>query len=316
MSAPRRNLGRGLSALLGDRMEGEGAAAAAAPAGPEAAGAAPAGAVREIALDLLAPGRFQPRQRFDDGAIDDLVESVRAQGILQPLLVRPHPDEAGRFEIIAGERRWRAAQRAQLHAVPVTVRALSDREALEVALVENLQRQDLSALEEAEGYRRLMDEFGHTQDDLAQALGKSRSHVANTLRLLGLPDGVKALLAEGRLSAGHARALLGAADPEALARDVAAKGLNVRQTERLAQQAPRRPGAARRARAKDADTVALERDVSALLGLPVAIDHRGGAGAVTIRYASLEQLDDILRRLGHAGPTPAEDDGEAVDGEE
>lgn len=324
-AAKRQNLGRGLSALLGDRIDDAGGAAGTGAAGTgggqgagPAAAAGAAGGIREIAIDLLRPGRFQPRRHFDEGAIDDLVESVREKGILQPILVRPDPDADGHYEIIAGERRWRAAQRARLHAVPVTVQELDDREALEVALVENLQRQDLSPLEEAEGYRRLLDEFGHSQEDLARALGKSRSHVANTLRLLALPDGVKTMLGDGHLTAGHARALLGAENPEALAREVVAKGLNVRQTERLAQQAPRKAGAAkpRRKPEKDADTLALERDVSAMLGLAVTITARGEGGEVSIRYDTLEQLDDILRRLGRDGGPGAVEASAADDEDE
>lgn len=297
----RRKLGRGLSALLGD----SGVAAAAAVVEGTAALAdesapAPSG-LRTLAVAQLKPGKFQPRRQFDEAAIADLVESVRTKGVLQPILVRPHD---GMFEIIAGERRWRAAQRAQLHEVPVIVRDLSDKEALEVALVENLQRQDLTALEEAEGYRRLVEEFNHTQEELARAVGKSRSHVANMMRLLALPAPVKDMLDHGQLSAGHARALLTAADPVGLARQVVDKQLNVRQTEKLAGEegGGAKPGKARagggaKGADKDADTAALERDLTEQLGCRVTLTSSGKGGELTIHYGSLEQLDDILSRL-------------------
>jgi ParB family chromosome partitioning protein len=232
-----------------------------------------------------------------------LADSIRTNGILQPILVRRHPQTPNSFEIVAGERRWRAAQIARLHEVPVIIREIADGEALELALVENVQRQDLSPLEEAEGYRRLIEEFKNTQEDLARRVGKSRSHVANTLRLLGLPEPVKALLEQGRLTAGHARALLSGADPAALAEQVVARGLNVRQTERLVQQRQSDPSA-KTTREKDADTVALERDLSALLGLRVTISIQGRGGALTIHYRTLEQLDDVLKRLTQGGERP------------
>src|SRR5580700_6361112 len=241
----RQSLGRGLDALLGSgaRPSGEG------------------GAVREVAIELIRPGAFQPRRRFDEAELEALAQSVKAKGVLQPLLVRPVEEAETVFELVAGERRWRAAQRAGLHRVPVLVRALDDVEALEIALIENLQREDLSALEEAEAYRRLMRDFGRTQANLANAVGKSRSHVANTLRLLGLPDAVQRQVEEGALSAGHARALLAAADPAALAAEIIRRGLNVRMTERLAQhRTGRRRPSTRQAR--DADTAALERDLA------------------------------------------------------
>ena len=285
----RTNLGRGLSALLGD----------AATDYPEP------GQPRDtntVPIEFLHPSRYQPRHEIDDAQLKDLGESIREKGILQPILVRRHPDEANVFEIIAGERRWRAAQLVQLHEVPIIVRDFSDREALEVALVENLQRQDLSPLEEAEGYNRLMEEFAHTQVDLAKALSKSRSHVANTMRLLGLPDAVKAMLDDRSLSAGHARALLNAKNAVALARRVARRGLSVRQTEKLVQDQGKRPRSRARARGKDTDTLALERDLSNLLGLKVEIKFQGAAGTLVFHYASLEQLDDILHRLSHGPP--------------
>ena len=233
---------------------------------------------------------------------------MREKGILQPILVRPI-EKTDKFEIIAGERRWRAAQKANLHEVPVIIREMSDVDALEIALIENLQRQDLSALEEAEGYRRLMNEFRHTQEELAKALGKSRSHVANTMRLLALPDAVKGFLDDGSLSAGHARALLTSPDPVALAEQVVAKGLSVRQTEALANQQPgKTPKAGKEASApkaakgnaahRDADVEALERDLSNLLGLRVVIrTDSAHEGELAVEYGSLEQLDDILHRL-------------------
>jgi ParB family chromosome partitioning protein len=279
----RRNLGRGLSALFGEESE-DYAALDRLRQG------------KTVAIDLIRAGRFQPRRHFEEETLTALADSIREKGVLQPILVRRHPEEPTAYEIIAGERRWRAAQMAQLHEVPVVIRDMDDREALEVALVENVQRQDLTPLEEAEGYSRLMDEFGHTQENLARSLGKSRSHVANMMRLLALPDAVKAHLDAGRLTAGHARALLNAADPAALAEEVVRRGLNVRQAESLAKSA--KPGKAREAKPpKDADTAALERDLGNLLGLKVTVNFAGRGGALTIHYRTLEQLDDVLRRL-------------------
>lgn len=280
----RRNLGRGLSALLseqqGDRTRLEQLRAS-----------------KTVAIDQLRPGRYQPRRIMTEAGLEELSRSIADRGVLQPLLVRRHPDEDDTYEIIAGERRWRAAQRAQVHEVPVVVKDLSDGEALEIALVENIQRQDLSPLEEAEGYRRLMEEFAHSQEDLARSVGKSRSHIANTMRLLSLPDPVKAMVDEGQLSAGHARALIGTADPEASARLVVKRGLNVRQTERLAKAERTAPVVRRPPKQKDADTLALERDLSVVLGLGVEIRFRGSGGTLTLHYRSLDQLDDILHRL-------------------
>ncbi|BBK39773.1 chromosome partitioning protein ParB [Allostella sp. ATCC 35155] len=278
----RKPLGRGLSALLGETPE--------MPAESGAGGADP----RTAPIESLRPGRFQPRRQFDEVAMSALVESVREQGILQPILVRRLGDG---WEIVAGERRWRAAQAAGLHQVPVLVRELDDRSALEIALVENVQRQDLTALEEAEGYQRLIDEFGHRQEDLARSVGKSRSHIANTLRLLQLPSDVRQLVQDGTLTAGHARALVGAPNAGDLARRIAAQGLNVRQTEKLAAGAkdapPRRPPPA-----VDADTRALERTLEEQLGLKVAIEHGDRGGRLILHYRTLDQLDDVLKRLG------------------
>jgi ParB family chromosome partitioning protein len=247
---------------------------------------------------------------MSDAELDELAESIASKGVLQPLLVRRIPEDPAAFEIVAGERRWRAAQRAGLHEVPVVVREFGDGEALEVALVENLQRQDLSPLEEAEGFRRLMEEFGHTQEALAKVVGKSRSHVANALRLLTLPEPVKALIDTGELTAGHARALVTADDPAALAAEVVARGLTVRATEDLARedrgqpagtQAPGGRGGrgktAEAAKDRDPNTIALERDLSAVLGLAVEIRFRGRGGTLILHYQSLDQLDDILLRL-------------------
>ena len=288
----RKGLGRGLSALMGEPVP--------APAAAPAVGAGPR-ATRELPIEQLHPGKFQPRKRFDEAELDALAGSIREVGVVQPIVVRKRgPGED--YEIVAGERRWRAAQRAALHAVPVVVKEITDTQAMEFALVENLQRQDLNPLEEAQGYRRMVDEFGHTQEQVAKVVGKSRSHVANTLRLLGLPEGVRLLVEDGRLSAGHARALLTAAEPEKLAKKIVDKGLNVRQAERLAQDKdeskPRTSAAEPVSAQKDADTRALEANLSASLGLTVTVDFAGDAGGeVRIKYATLEQLDEVCRRL-------------------
>ena len=301
----RGNLGRGLAALFGDG----------GPTG-EVVEAEPVRGQRPVPVESIHPNPHQPRQRFDPETLEQLAESVRENGLLQPILVRPHPSLDDAFEIIAGERRWRAAQLAQLHEVPVIVRDLSDVKTLEVALLENIQRADLTPIEEAEGYRRLMEEFSYTQADLARSLGKSRSHIANTLRLLTLPEDVRDLLNEGVLSAGHARALVGMPNAGPLAKRTVAEGLSVRQIEKLVneEKAPpkktrdktgRRDGEELRdgEAAKDADTLALERDLSAQLGLEVSIRFQGGGeserGSVTIRYETLEQLDDLLQRLSY-----------------
>ncbi|OFX14503.1 MAG: chromosome partitioning protein ParB [Alphaproteobacteria bacterium RIFOXYD12_FULL_60_8] len=291
----RSSLGRGLSSLLGE----EGPRTEATMGDAALSSVAP---TREVPIAFLHPSSYQPRRVFDEEAISDLVMSIRDKGVLQPILVRPHPAHQNEYEIIAGERRWRASQRAQLHQVPVIIRHFSNQEALEVALVENLQRQDLNPLEEADGYARLMKEFSHTQEDLAQAVGKSRSHVANMLRLLNLPDDVKDLVNTGALSAGHARALLGGDNPSALADVVVKKGLNVRQTEKLVKKGEHHPaasnaGAKRAAVLKDTDTLALEKDLSNMLGLKVSITAKGSGGDLSIAYETLEQLDDILNRL-------------------
>jgi len=292
MSMAEKKLGMGLSALLGqDEAEFSEINSGAAS--------------QTVSVAHLHPGKYQPRHMFGDEELHDLAESIREKGVLQPLLVRPHPEQVGEFEIIAGERRWRAAQKAQVHEVPVIVRDFNDQETLEVALVENLQRQDLSPLEEADGYHRLMHEFSHTQEQLARALGKSRSHVANTLRLLTLPGDVKDLIDRGDLTAGHARCLVGVKDATELAQEIVKKGLNVRQTEQLVKAggAVSEVGKAPAPKAvKDADTAALEQDLTNMLGVKVAIKDKGGKGQVILHYKSLEQLDAILARLTHGTP--------------
>src|SRR4051812_1191812 len=306
----RSNLGRGLNALFGE-------------AAPEDFEPGEKGKQKHLPIEFVTPGRFQPRRKFDQEAIQSLVDSVRERGILQPLLLRQHPDDGAIYEIIAGERRWRAAQLAGLHQIPVVIGEFTDREALEIALIENIQRQDLTALEEAEGYKRLMDEFGHTQDVLAKALGKSRSHIANMLRLLTLPLQVKQMVQDGALTAGHARALLSVEDPVATAQQVIEKGLNVRQVEQLVREthgntreepaataaappigtgpAPRAASAPARA-PKDPNTVALEQDITNRLGLRVSINVQGQGGTLSIQYQTLDQLDEVIERLtGHSG---------------
>ena len=335
-----RGLGRGLSALLGEPVKTEApkpanafgqpqpqpeqprppiepprnvfelpvaqpAPQAPAPA-PQApvAPAAPAQSAandgpRGIAIDLVQRNPQQPRKHFDETELNELASSIRSHGVLQPILVRPIAD--GKFEIVAGERRWRAAQKAGLHAIPAVVRELNEVEVLEIAIVENVQRMDLNPLEEAQGFQALIDRFGRTQQEIADAVGKSRPHIANMLRLLALPDDLQEMVRDGRLSAGHARAILTAPDPRGLAQRAISEGLNVRDVERLAQQAkdekhgPRASTVA--ADAKSADTRALEQSLSNALGLDVTINDKAGAGEVKISYKTLEQLDDVIRRL-------------------
>ena len=284
----QRGLGKGLAALLGETME------------PAALGARE-GALLSIPIEHLTPHPNQPRQHFDEAEIESLAASIREKGIVQPLVVRPGPDgdDGASYQIVAGERRWRAAQRAGLHELPAVVRHLSEAESIEIALVENLQRRDLNPLEEASAYRRLIREIGHRQEDVATALGKSRSHVANTVRLLDLPEKVKALVTDGTLSAGHGRALLAASDPATLVDTVVRLGLTVRQTEALV----RRAGEARtrqaRPRAPDPNVKALQNDLGRALGLKVSIDPatRGAGGRLTIAYKEPEQLDGLIERL-------------------
>jgi ParB family chromosome partitioning protein len=286
----RRSLGKGLSSLLGDPLAKKKEA--------ELEATKPSNV---LPIEFLHPGRYQPRHNFDKDEIANLAQSIKDKGILQPLLVRKHPDKDGGFEIIAGERRWQAAQKAKLHEVPVIIKEFTDKETLEVALVENLQREDLSKIEEAKGYSRLMEEFSHTQEELAKVVGKSRSHVANTLRLLGLPEPVRELLEDGQLTAGHARALLGTESSLPLAALVIEQGLNVRQTEQLVQKAnaPKKPS--RPKPVKDPDTIVLENDMTNLLGLKTEIAFKGNSGNIMVQYKTLEQLDDILERLSRGG---------------
>ncbi|MBW8813740.1 MAG: ParB/RepB/Spo0J family partition protein [Caulobacterales bacterium] len=290
MAENRRGLGRGLSALLGEAEEI-----------PHAAD--PVEGVRDLPIDLLHRNPDQPRQHFSAQEIGELAESIRQRGVLQPILVRPSPLHTGHFEIIAGERRWRAAQQVALTTIPGFVRHMGDDEALEIAIIENVQREDLNPMEEARAYRALMDRHGYTQEKVAGAVGKSRSHVANTLRLMQLPDPVQEHLVHGRLTAGHARALLSAGDPETLARAIIDRGLTVRDAEAMAKggAGPSSGGGGKAGsgprKAKDADTAALEVDLEEALGMGVDIADRGGAGEVRITYASLEQLDEICRRL-------------------
>ena len=279
---PTSRLGQGLSALIPDMPDQHASES-----------------LRNLPIEALEPGPFQPRGGIDRSGLEELAASIREHGILQPILVRRKRGSPDSYEIIGGERRWRAAQVAQLHTVPVVIRDLGDREAMAAGLVENLQRQDLNAVEEAEGYKRLLEEFGLTQEALGTAVGKSRSHVANTLRLLALPEQVRTMVRLGSLSAGHARALIGTADPARLATQIVARGLNVRQTEALAAAKPRPPGAP--PRPQDAETRALEKQLSDHLGLVISVKHQGKGGEVVIRYRDLDQLDGLVRLLNGGG---------------
>jgi ParB family chromosome partitioning protein len=287
----KRGLGRGLSALMADVNESETVAAQ----GPSAAD-------QLIPIERISPNPDQPRKQFVTDDLNDLAASIREKGVLQPLIVRAR--DGGQYEIVAGERRWRAAQMAQLHALPVIVREFTDIEVLEVAIIENIQRSDLNAAEEAAGYKQLMEKFGHTQEKLAAALGKSRSHIANLLRLLNLPLPVLELLREGELSAGHARALIPAQDPLKLAQLIIKGGLSVRATEALVKNelsgsAKSKPAGSSNAEEKDADTKALEGDLSANLGMKVSLSHKPGNenGQLTIQYKTLDELDQLCRLL-------------------
>lgn len=292
-SERKRGLGRGLSALMADVAETE----AVASKGPSAA-------EQMVPIERISPNPEQPRKRFEKSDLDDLAASIREKGVIQPLIVRARGD--GTFEIVAGERRWRAAQMAQLHELPVIVRAFTDVEVLEVAIIENIQRADLNAIEEAAGYRQLMEKFGHTQEKMAEALGKSRSHIANLLRLLNLPEPVIELVRGGELSAGHARALVPAQDPFGLAKQIIKGGLSVRATEALVKkesaggsETGTTSTAPQKTAEKDADTKALEGDLSAATGMKVVIDHKPGqeGGRLSVQYKSLEELDTLCRML-------------------
>ena len=291
MNTSRKRLGRGLAALIGDDFVDD----------PDAAPAEAREGLRTVAVADLLPSPFNPRQQFDEGELSELAQSIREKGLLQPILVRP-AEQPGRYEIVAGERRWRAAQMAGVHEVPVIVRELSEREALEVALIENVQRTDLNALEEAMGYRRLIDQFGYTQQQLAEIIGKSRSHVANTLRLLNLPEEVQAMIRDGQISAGHARTLVATDDPASLARKIVKLGLSVREAERLSQEeGKKRKDAAATAGGDEEqapDVRALARELEEALGMAVSIRPKGRQGGrLVIEWRTLEQLDDLRARL-------------------
>ncbi len=290
--AARSRLGRGLASLIGD-------------VGAESqSNERVSRSQRKVPIEHVRANPRNPRKLFSDAELSELSASIRERGIIQPIVVRARG--ADNFEIIAGERRWRAAQRANLHEVPIVVLDVNDGEALELAIIENVQRTDLNPLEEATGYQSLANEFNHSQDDIAKVVGKSRSHIANTLRLLKLPETVKAYINSGKLTAGHARALINHPDPEAAARDIVEKGLNVRQVEALGQEQALAKGKtigtrARASASKDADTLALEQRLSDVLGLVVGIDHRGKGGVLRVRYRTLDQLDEVIRRL-ESGP--------------
>jgi ParB family transcriptional regulator, chromosome partitioning protein len=279
-------LGRGLAALIGDMAAIEGARVTESSSGS-----------KKLPVDFIIANRANPRRTFDAEQLEELTNSIREKGVMSPLLVRP-TDDPNIFELIAGERRWRAAQKAGLHDVPVIVREVDDKEALELAIIENVQRADLNPLEEAMGYGQLIEQFDYTQQDLAQVIGKSRSHVANTLRLLRLPEDVRSMVASGTLTAGHARTLITVEDPASLARQIVDRGLSVREAEALSQQRdlPRRKPEAS-VEPRDADTLALERKLADALGLSVALNHSERGGRLEIRYKTLEQLDDICLRL-------------------
>lgn len=285
--AARSRLGRGLAALIGD-------------VGEETQTTERSKNQRRLPIEFLQPNPRNPRRTFEESELAELAASVRERGILQPILARQLRGAKDSYEIIAGERRWRAAQRAGLHDVPVVVIEATDEQSLEYAIIENVQRADLNAIEEALGYESLANEFKHSQDDIAQIVGKSRSHVANTLRLLKLPEPVKNYIRTGKLSAGHARMLVGQPNAQQLAEDIVTRGLNVRQTEALARDEGKKPAKARKAKAsvgKDPDTIALEKRLTDAIGLAVTIDHKEGAGVVHVRYRDYDQLDEIIRRI-------------------
>jgi ParB family chromosome partitioning protein len=279
----RNRLGRGLAALIGD-------------IGTEPVAADQSRSQRRLPVEFLRPNPRNPRRTFDAGDLEDLANSIREKGVVQPILVRQVGDVANSYEIIAGERRWRAAQKAGLHDVPIVVHEASDKEALELAIIENVQRADLNPLEEARGYQQLIDEHSYSPTTLASVIGKSRPHVANTLRLLKLPPRVQAYLREGKLTAGHARALINVEDPEAVAKRIVEAGLTVRDAEALRQKTGKAKKGSSKSH-KDADTRAIEKALSDHLGLTVTIDHRGNGGQIRVAYKTLEQLDDVCRRL-------------------
>jgi ParB family transcriptional regulator, chromosome partitioning protein len=286
----RSRLGRGLASLIGD-------------VGREAQHVERPRAQRKVPIEFIKANPRNPRRTFSDTELKELSESIKQHGVIQPIVVRPVKGAQDRFEIIAGERRWRASQAAGLHEVPIVPVDVSDSDALEIAIVENVQREDLNALEEAQGYHALANEFNRSQEEIAKIVGKSRSHIANTMRLTKLPAEVQAFIASGQLSAGHARALIGVPDPLAAAKKIVEEGLNVRQAEQLAhvegvpERKPQKPRSGGAAKTKDADTAALEKRVSDALGLAVTVNHRDPGGSVQINYRNLEQLDEVMRRL-------------------
>ena len=286
----RKRLGRGLAALIGEIDR---------PAAPEKPSAVAADG--KVPIEFVSPNPKNPRRHFGDAELTDLAQSIREHGVVQPVVARPSPSQPGRYEIIAGERRWRAAQRAGLTEIPIIVRDVNDRTALELAIIENVQRADLNPVEEAQGYQQLIDEHGYTQADLGNVIGKSRSHVANTLRLLKLPTVIHDMLVGGDLSAGHARTLVTAEDPAGLAKRIVNEGLSVRQAEALAQMpagpTPAKTRSAPSAPQKDPDTLALEKQVTDTIGMIVSIEHKGKGGTLRVNYRSLEQLDELCRRL-------------------
>jgi ParB family chromosome partitioning protein len=300
----KRGLGRGLSALFDDEEEEVYQLRTPQTANDKPAAtasssdAAPRSPKSELDIDQLQPGSFQPRMTFDEESIATLAESIKSHGLLQPILVRALKGETGKYEIIAGERRWRASQVANLHKVPVIISTLDDSQALEVGLVENLQREDLNPVDEAMGYHRLMSEFDRTQEEISKALGKSRSHIANMVRLLNLPEKVQNYLRDGKMSIGHARTLVTVSNPQELADEIVAKNLNVRQAEALTAE---KGGTLRRklnTARKDTDTIALENDLSNILGMKVAIETRDGkSGKLRVEFKSLDQLDELIHRL-------------------
>ena len=288
----KRGLGRGLSALMSDVTQ------EIAPYVDQA----PRRADFFVPVEQVQPNPDQPRRAFDDAALQELATSIAEKGVIQPLIVREHPTRTGIYEIVAGERRWRASQIAQLHDIPVIVRQYTDTEVLEVAIIENIQRADLNPIDEGAGYRQLMQKFGHTQEQLSSVLGKSRSHIANVIRLLSLPDGVRAYLVDGKLTAGHARTLIGHDDAQRLADHIVKTGMSVRDAEKLAKQGLTKVKTTKTINSvtgKDADTVQIEGELSAALGMKVSIDHASGTegGRLSVSYRNLDQLDDLLRAL-------------------
>ncbi len=285
----RPRLGRGLAALIGDSA-------------PEPAARIPATGQKRIPIEFIRPNPRNPRRSFNDEQLAELAESIREKGVIQPIIVRANTRTADAYEIIAGERRWRAAQKAGVHDVPVVIIEADDKQALEIAIIENVQRSDLNAIEEALGYEQLASEYTYSQNDLARIIGKSRSHIANTMRLLKLPESIHALVKDGSISAGHARALLAIDDPESVAKRILSEGLTVRDVENLSSDrqrasSPKKPLETKSRPQKDADTRALEKVLTDVLGMSVEINHSGEAGEVVVRYASLEQLDALCHRL-------------------